>query len=614
MPPKRRLHAAKGYEEELRLTNIKMAEYRTTGEDYNDWSAEDISDTYKQWGRAFPRVPGKSIIFNPDTVPFGDDEFEVYQRAELSSKANYRAGLVKRYFDEPQYKFQKVLGAGGAGLNLHFKWEGQNPPVDFVVKTSLQTWAHAPLRHEIRMTRKMRRAAHCIQSIEPHELDRYPEALMREPLPWDDSSDEADSSGDESIDVPTRPAPVPRRLRSANEQAARDQVLQDRRNQPNNAGNGPKPPKRKDILLLEYAPGGNLEALVGQFQQANNKQAFALMIPNRILWSIWLCLVRACVAMKYPPRKFHPYRPRPPQPTPNPTPEEAEAYRRSMDTYSRLRGELIETVPPPERRFRAKNIVHFDIDPSNIFLDDTETKWPSPDRLPGEHFTVPLFKLADFGFAEEMKPNKRNKYYVNRRSCGKRGQPYSTDVTNKRKQSIDGRIQEQFGADWEKVGVDPDGPEVSEDSVAGSYGSPTNVWGIAMTMWCVITQRDPPEPPQPQIPAHIQIPALPAGMTIDQWLDQYDQQQSQLTGVPQKTPISYCLWMADGGPDGFFQYVDADLRRILYECMYHRPEDRFSVERLLELALLGASKSFPNESDKFIQEWVDKYIYSAPTN
>lgn len=39
------------------------------------------------------------------------------------------------------------------GLNLHYKWEGNDPPVDFVVKVSLHAWASAPIRKEIHMTK-----------------------------------------------------------------------------------------------------------------------------------------------------------------------------------------------------------------------------------------------------------------------------------------------------------------------------------------------------------------------------------------------------------------------------------------------------------------------------
>ena len=59
-------------------------------------------------------------------------------------------------------------------------------------------------------------------------------------------------------------------------------------------------------------------------------------------------MVKSCLAMKYPPRKFHPDRARGAGPS-------AEKDGQDLD----------EQVPPAKRRWRAKRMVHFDIDPSN---------------------------------------------------------------------------------------------------------------------------------------------------------------------------------------------------------------------------------------------------------
>ncbi|KAI6086053.1 hypothetical protein F4821DRAFT_239244 [Hypoxylon rubiginosum] len=55
-------------------------------------------------------------------------------------------------------------------------------------------------------------------------------------------------------------------------------------------------------------------------------------------------------------------------------------------------------------------------------------------------------------------------YYLAYRSVGKHGY----------------HAPEQFGPEWEKTGYLGNGPEVSEDPVAGNYGSHTNVWGMAL--------------------------------------------------------------------------------------------------------------------------------------
>lgn len=120
-------------------------------------------------------------------------------------------------------------------------------------------------------------------------------------------------------------------------------------------------------------------------------------------------MVRSCVAMKYPPRKFHPDRP---------------TWRRPNG-----RTDLIERIPPPHKRWRAKNWVHFDIDPTNskwlllrllrrfdwliyvhtVFIGNIEippkrlqkrpylpsVELAQPDRAPGEHSFVPRLKVCN---------------------------------------------------------------------------------------------------------------------------------------------------------------------------------------------------------------------------
>lgn len=70
----------------------------------------------------------------------------------------------------------------------------------------------------------------------------------------------------------------------------------------------------------------------------------------------------------------------------------------------------------------------------------------------------------------------------------------------------------------------------------------------------------------------------------------------------------------DGGQNGFFNYIDADLRKTLYECMYHEPGDRPRVELLLAQARVGASRNYPGETEEVVRNWVNKYFHSAPTS
>ncbi|KAF2963423.1 hypothetical protein GQX73_g10149 [Xylaria multiplex] len=110
-------------------------------------------------------------------------------------------------------------------------------------------------------------------------------------------------------------------------------------------------------LVLEYLGNGVLDKLR---QQAPIRDVH---VPNRILWAIFLCLVRACVAMKYAPGA-------------------------SPDSEPKLE-EL--PVPPPSRI--PDGYRHGDLHLGNMMFGSTGD-FP-------EHSIIPPVKLIDFGLAEE---------------------------------------------------------------------------------------------------------------------------------------------------------------------------------------------------------------------
>lgn len=116
MGPKKKYTAYEpdDYDEEIRLMNVQMQEYRTNGMDYNSWDTENVTDAVNLWGRDHNPIPGHNIIFNPDRISFEDEEFWAPQRDELTKQANNRVRMAKTHFKEPDYKFQRVLGAGGS--------------------------------------------------------------------------------------------------------------------------------------------------------------------------------------------------------------------------------------------------------------------------------------------------------------------------------------------------------------------------------------------------------------------------------------------------------------------------------------------------------------------
>ncbi|KAI1377846.1 kinase-like protein [Hypoxylon crocopeplum] len=583
------------YVEKCRQAVMQYDMYRSEGTDPK-WDPEQLRVFRSVWEHTPLPKTGQPLIFG-----FGRTKYEQspYITGEIANKnvdtwdpsdwetnrAKKAFQRAKAFFGTEYFKYHKTLGFGGNGLALHYRYTGDKSPKDVVIKLTLDAEYSGDIREEEHHLRKVSKAAHCVQIIEPEAIGRPPQAKYLLYPPSFDSSDESESSGEESVDEEP-PRKKPRRLLTAAEQGKKAARWNARRARWKEQQKGED--RGKDYLLLEYMEGGSIDGLIRRLIAVDRDRI--QIIPNRVLWAIWLCLVRACVAMKYPPRKFHPGR-----------------HKGSAPSGSE---DLIETIPPPHKRWRAKRMVHFDIDPSNIFIGDFELTGAGTlgmgalsvgdsgskgskqgqdkkldDREEGEHVFFPRLKLADFGLAQTVKPHKRNRYYFWQRALGKAG--FLTP--------------EQFGSEWDYIEPDPNGPQVSEQDMAGNYGSATNVWGMGLLMWIIITQNDPPQPPQPQIPPGVVIPPNNNGnpRSIDQII----------RATNPDMPISYCPLLMDGDSYGF---VDEELRRTVYQCMYHRPSHRPTVEALLEQAVRGSKKAFPREGDDTVKEWVDRFILNAP--
>ncbi|KAI1753564.1 kinase-like protein [Xylaria castorea] len=111
-------------------------------------------------------------------------------------------------------------------------------------------------------------------------------------------------------------------------------------------------------VALEYLDKGDLVTLKIDI---DNDQVH---VPNRVLWSLFLCLIRACIGMAYP-------------------------LERPENTRS-----VLETVPTDGTK--PCGILHQDVAPRNIMIG-------SGDGL-DEHHVGNLFKLIDFGCAREYDP------------------------------------------------------------------------------------------------------------------------------------------------------------------------------------------------------------------
>ncbi|TGJ79966.1 hypothetical protein E0Z10_g8807 [Xylaria hypoxylon] len=191
-----------------------------------------------------------------------------------------------------------------------------------------------------------------------------------------------------------------------------------------------------NCFITEMLDNGDLSRFICKVQTHDE------IIPNAVLWRFFLCFIKMCIGLAYPPA--------------------------SIDERKNI------TPPVPEKIVHSaqpKRVVHFDFDPRNVFVGDVGQ---GP-----EHDLTPLLKLGDFGLATEIYPGRSDFYYEILRLHGKRGF----------------YAPEQFCADWDYIL--PDTFQISSHSIAGNYGVHTNVWAVGYIMECLITLCLPANPPLP---------------------------------------------------------------------------------------------------------------------
>ncbi|KAI0595087.1 hypothetical protein F4775DRAFT_595576 [Biscogniauxia sp. FL1348] len=685
------------YKERAQWLNYAFRQYRESGREIKGggWTEQQQREAHKTYTAA--RIPTKHRpryfdndawrpkpyvryrsgpdIEERDDVPINDTLYPERRAAQR------RLHQLDSWLRPSKLQRHSVLGVGGNGLVVHYKAAsapaGTKRRRDVVAKVALRGGQNDALRLELEKMEKVKGCAHLTLVYNPEDYDQpRPRKFVRR-LPGDDSSVEENSSGDDSVsahsalarrerrrDRATMPAPGEKAKDAADQKywddrrAARekrdDEIKKEIAEEEEvSKTEGP----RRDVIFMKWADHGSLASLVFRLQA---DQETGGRIPNRVLWSFWLCLVRACVA------RFKPKIPdgavfdtdargrgmlRELRNLGVPIYKKAD-HERNMALWERNKASLIEDVPTDKNQYRYINMVHFDIDPQNIFISHVE-KDPSklndenvpeeeaaktasgsqkatgnissddgfseptpskikkntgkkrkrrnyelyeyeprkPDRVPGEHEVVPSLVLGDFGAAVVVKPRKRNIYYLNLRERAK----YRFHAP------------EQFGPEWDAVPANPDGPELSHSTVAGRYGPHTNIWGIAVVMWILITKLEFPAPPDPQLP-YDQVNRAP-GQKDKKDFRKERKAYKAATGEDHK--ISYCALLMDPNVHDY-DWVDPELREILFRCMYHNPLDRPNLSALLDSAIKGTAKQFPGETDSEVRKWVYDWIYEGP--
>ncbi|KAI0164416.1 hypothetical protein GGR52DRAFT_585743 [Hypoxylon sp. FL1284] len=123
-------------------------------------------------------------------------------------------------------------------------------------------------------------------------------------------------------------------------------------------------------IYLEFLENGTLFDFIRRAKQTQRS------LPNRLLWSLFLCLIRMCVAMAWPPI----------------APGDWEHF---------------SSVLEEPRDIAARSILHNDFHNRNVMFGALE----DPSTAPPEHMLAPPLKLIDFGNALDLAdPEDRAKY------------------------------------------------------------------------------------------------------------------------------------------------------------------------------------------------------------
>ncbi|KAL1837092.1 hypothetical protein VTJ49DRAFT_4289 [Mycothermus thermophilus] len=362
-----------------------------------------------------------------------------------------------------------------------------------------------------------------------------------------------------------------------------------------------------NLMILEYYPRGSLAKglcnIVRAAHTTNLNKRTVRRFETRQLYHVFLCLVKSLIACCYPPVD-------------------------NEDLYEDEEPPLQEKCP--ERGTRRKwQLVHFDIDPMNILVGDSDPHTG--------HGIMPCMKLSDFGLAKdwpEMRQKEKFAPLLWRRMAKHRFY-----------------CSEQFTGEWNYVwpGAEPEnafGPG-KPSRIAGQYDWRSNLFQFGLVMLVLVTGCSPPNPPHVSkvwVPrkkgywdddddeVHARQPPRdregdaeyehgPEGKDIDSCL--YD-------GPEANNPGEYIRVWSWGGyilqDDENLDYhkIDRELRILVAWCLaddpYYRPRlrvlERMLIARMEKLNIvdetrLNKTKPGRSKKDKELQRWVD-IVFDKP--
>ncbi|KAI2615535.1 hypothetical protein GGR54DRAFT_294061 [Hypoxylon sp. NC1633] len=199
------------------------------------------------------------------------------------NEAERIADHLELFFEKnPLWKFEKVVGHGHYGVAVRVGRTDVLPNRRvhrrLVLKRALNQQGQQELLNEIRWFNALRGSEHIVEMIASRNDVANVSASAQDPKKPGLFKTVADAF---------KPAPNPNRLRRPADPRWIEQEL-------NLRGLAGYP-----VMVLEYLENGTLGRLIDRAVRHNAH------LPNRLLWSLFLCMVRACVALAYPIGAYH---------------------------------------------------------------------------------------------------------------------------------------------------------------------------------------------------------------------------------------------------------------------------------------------------------------------
>ncbi|KAI0160140.1 kinase-like domain-containing protein [Xylariaceae sp. FL1272] len=249
--------------------------------------------------------------------------------------AKAEAQRLKQYFGQSRkWQSEKVLGSGAYGVALLLKRrDAKYYHSRIVLKRSINADGTEDLKTEIRVLRRLRGSRHFCQLL-----------AACDDLATFINTEDKQNLIQHLFTVSRRKISIKPNSRSIFK-----------------ALNGLSGP----AMLIEYFPNGTLKQLRERIAREN------IMLPNRVLWEFYLCLIRGCIGLMYPMDKL----------------VQAKIKRREKGPFFRARASM-EAIPLDINSQDWGGIAHNDISGRNIMIGDRHIL---------NHPLVPELAMIDFG-------------------------------------------------------------------------------------------------------------------------------------------------------------------------------------------------------------------------